>query len=164
MRPTWLIAALLLVPIALRAADGSFIPASLEFSVYVVGTPRKVWDALTVKEQVDLYYMCPQQKFELKAGGSVEYGLPGKILLSGSVTEIKEGTHLVYSLSMAHGAETRVEVDLEEVSPGVTALELRQSSGAWGDKDRENYLNGWPVILSGLKTLVETGKPIPWKK
>jgi hypothetical protein len=130
MRPYWFIAVMLLVPIALRAADGSFIPVALEFNIYVVGTPKKVWDALTVKEQVDLYYMCPQQKFELKPGGSVEYGTPGKPLLSGTVTEIKEGTHLVYSLAMTHGAETKVEVDLEEVSPGVTALELKQSSGA----------------------------------
>jgi uncharacterized protein YndB with AHSA1/START domain len=154
----------LLLPIASHAVEGGTAPAVLDFSLYVVGSPKSVWDALTIKERVDQYYMCPQLSFDLRVGGSVAYGTPGKVLLAGKVIEIKEGAHLVYALAMAQGAETKVEVNLEEVSPGVTLLEMKQSSGTWTDKDQADYRSGWPVILSGLKTLVETGKPIPWKK
>jgi uncharacterized protein YndB with AHSA1/START domain len=158
----------LMIVIALiqaSAASAETLPptGTLDYDVYVVGSVQKVWDALTVKDFVDQYFMCPQQRFELAEGGIIEYGNPGKILLRGKVLTVKEKSHLVYSLTMAGGVDTKVDITLEAVNPNVTHLKLEQTSVTWTDKDQADYRDGWPIILSGLKTLIETGKSIPWR-
>ena len=55
-----------------------------------------------------------------------------------------------------------VTYQLDNAGPGVTRLRMEQSHASpvaeqWLEMGRK----GWAVILSSLKTLLETGKPLP---
>jgi uncharacterized protein YndB with AHSA1/START domain len=155
--------ALLFVQSYIVSAEPAPAPPTLDYDVYIVGSATKVWDALTVKEQVDQYSMCPQQRCELRVGGAIAYGTPARTLLQGKILALTENSHIRYTLAMTDGVVTTVDIQVEPVTPAVTHLTLEQTSAAWTEKDQADYRDGWPIILSGLKTLIETGKPIPWK-
>ena len=54
---------------------------------------------------------------------------------------------------------SRVTWELEETD-GVTRLTAIHDGFPEGSRVYENVAGGWPLVLSGLKTLVETGSPL----
>jgi hypothetical protein len=55
---------------------------------------------------------------------------------------------------------TSARYELEEFNDGVTKVTAIHADFPAGSKVYENAAGGWPLVLSGLKTLVETGSPL----
>jgi len=64
-----------------------------------------------------------------------------------------------YDESLPAGGPSRITYELEETD-GVTKLTAVHDNFPAGSKVYDNVAGGWMRVLSGLKTLVETGSPL----
>jgi uncharacterized protein YndB with AHSA1/START domain len=155
------------------------------YRVYIKASPEAIWDALTKPEWTVQYGYAPVVEYELHAGGAFRahanegmkaLGCPD-IISDGEVIEADPPRKLVQTWRMtmtpvmAAEAFTRLTCDIEPVRGGVTKLTVTHDvSGApmWaavlrGESESGGAGGGWSEILSGLKTLLETGQPLPFQ-
>jgi uncharacterized protein YndB with AHSA1/START domain len=98
---------------------------------------------------------------ELKAGGNFSYLDPqGEINLHGEVLELDPPRRLLTTFRAtwaAEGAEqTRV---LYEIEPMGEVCKFTMTHFDY-EKSKAGVEEGWPIIVAGLKTLLETGQPL----
>ncbi|HYS97575.1 MAG TPA: SRPBCC domain-containing protein [Candidatus Dormibacteraeota bacterium] len=93
----------------------------------------------------------------------------GNSLVDGEVIEYDKPRRLVFSWIVEYDPEltaegpSRVTYELEETD-GVTKVTTIHDDFPSGSKVYDNVAGGWPYILSGLKTLLETGSPLKPEK
>ncbi len=134
--------------------------------VYIDAPAEKVWEALTTPEIINQYYLRPIHTLELKKGGKILYGEDGKnIRISGEILEIEEMKKLAHSFSFTSLSDppTRVTYEIGEMGEMALLIWTHDQFPA-ENKSYQNISYGWDVILSNLKTLLETGKVLPWPK
>ncbi len=133
------------------------------FEIYIKTTPERLWEAITDSEM--------RQKYTFGVGISSDWtnGSRYEAVHAGAGIPISEGENLevdpprrlvqsftaLWSDEVKSEGRSRVTWDIEPVGDScrltVTHDELRE------DANNELY-GGWPMILSGLKTLLETGE------
>jgi uncharacterized protein YndB with AHSA1/START domain len=155
------------------------------YRVYIRATPEAIWDAITRPEWTVQYGYAPVVEYELWSGGaSRAYANEGMkalgcpdVISDGEVIEADPPRKLVQTWrmtmtpEMAAEAFTRVTYDIESVRGGVTKLTVTHDvTGApmWaavvrGESESSGAGGGWNEILSGLKTLLETGQQLPFQ-
>jgi uncharacterized protein YndB with AHSA1/START domain len=57
---------------------------------------------------------------------------------------------------------SKVAFDIEDAGPGVVQLTVVHDGFEAGSNVLQGISNGWPAVLSSLKTLLETGTALPW--
>ena len=141
-----------------------FRPA-IVYTIYIAATPEKVWQALTSAEFSRQYFSGFAVQLEGNVGGAFKVLAPdGSLHVSGEVIEHDPPRKLTVTwdvnwpgLVEALGS-TLVTYDLmpsaETVKLTMTQAHDRQLS----DDILSSGRAGWPAILSGLKSLLETGK------
>lgn len=134
----------------------------------IKATPEQVWDALTDGKVTPAYYVGFEADFDLQAGEPYRYTANGHDVITGTVLEVGPGHRLVTSFNgswspeVAELPETRVTFSIVEPfmpMPGVTFLSLVHEGLPATDAAAHLEI-GWVSILSGLKTLLETGVPL----
>jgi DNA-binding transcriptional ArsR family regulator/uncharacterized protein YndB with AHSA1/START domain len=127
---------------------------------YIRTTQDALWDALINPEQTALYYYKSRIKTDLKPAGPFQYyGPDGGLMLDGTVIEVKPKTRIVSTFmpTWAEGAEeTRVTFEIEPMGD-LCKFTLTHHNAAASKSGAEN---GWRLVVDGLKTLLETGKPL----
>lgn len=131
------------------------------FSTYIRTTPDKLWDALTNPDMTQQFYYGGRVQAELRPGGNFSYLTPaGDINLHGEVIEIDPPKKLVTTFKAtwaeAGGETTRV---MYEIEPMGEVCKFTMTHFDY-EKSRAGVEEGWPIIVAGLKTLLETGKPL----
>jgi uncharacterized protein YndB with AHSA1/START domain len=132
------------------------------FEIYIKTTPERLWEAITQAELRREYNFGVGVVSDWKNGShytSVHPSVDGP-LAEGENLEVDPPRRLVQSFTALWSDEvkaegtSRVTWDIEQIEDScrltVTHDELRE------DANSELY-GGWPMILSGLKTLLETG-------
>ncbi len=155
------------------------------YRVYIKATPEAIWDALTKPEWTVKYGYAPVVEYDLRSGGTftalanegmLALGCP-EVISDGEVIEADPPRKLVQTWRMTMTPEleaeafTRLTCDIEPVRNGVTRLTVTHDvTGAplWaavlrGESESEGAGGGWSEILSGLKTLLETGEQLPFQ-
>jgi uncharacterized protein YndB with AHSA1/START domain len=148
--------------------------------VYVKASPEAVWHAITSPEQTARYGYRSRSEYELSSGGAyrgfanegmIAIGLP-EVVVEGEVLEADPPHRLVqtwdphFEPSIAAEAVTRLTWELEEAADGVTKLSVTHELGgapataALVGGFVPGAGGGWDMILSDLKTLLETGEPL----
>jgi uncharacterized protein YndB with AHSA1/START domain len=153
------------------------------YRVYIRATPEAIWEAMTKPEWTVRYGYAPLLEYERRAGGAfraranegmLALGCP-EIISDGEVIEADPPRRIVQTWRMtmtpelAAEAFTRLTVEIEPARGGVCRVTVTHDlSGApmWaavcrGDGEASGAGGGWSEILSGLKTLLETGEPLP---
>ena len=137
------------------------------YVTYINSTPEKVWEALTNPEFTRQYWGGLRVESDWKKGSSVKYIKEvGKVHLEGKVLQVDPPLLLSYTWAAdasfpAEGdEETRVTFELS-TSDGVTKLITTHEGFVAGSTLLGKISNGWPAVLSSLKSLLETGKAIP---
>ena len=130
-------------------------------STYIRTTADRLWDALTNPETTKQYYYSGQVQSDLRVGGNFSYLAPdGQINLHGEVLEIDPPKKLVTTFKATWaqpGAEiTRV---MYEIEPMGEVCRLTMTHFDY-EKSKAGVEQGWPVVIAGLKTWLETGKPL----
>jgi uncharacterized protein YndB with AHSA1/START domain len=131
--------------------------------IYIRTTPEKLWDALTKPEFTRAYWCATWQECDWEAGSVWRLMIPdGRIGDSGEVVEIDRPRRLVLSWRNEFLPELRVEgysratFEIEQVGDTVK-LTVTHEMERVESKLIDGVSNGWPAILSSLKSLLETG-------
>jgi uncharacterized protein YndB with AHSA1/START domain len=135
----------------------------LVFTFYIAAPLEKVWAGFVSKEANRTIFMGADFQVDLQPGGAMTWSGPGKDgqptrYVTGEVVRVEAPTRLVYKFGMGDGAVTsRVTVAL---TPETEAVKVVVTNDEFADDDPAYLQNadGWPRILSRLKTLLETGK------
>ena len=135
----------------------------LIFTFYIAAPIEKVWDGFVSKETNQKIFMGADFEVDLRTGGAMNWSGPGKDgqrmrYVTGQVISVEPPTRLEYKFGMGDGAVmSRVTIALTQETEAVKVV---VTNDGWRDDDPAYLQNadGWPRILSRLKTLLETGK------
>ncbi|WP_405595700.1 metalloregulator ArsR/SmtB family transcription factor [Streptomyces sp. NBC_01410] len=138
-------------------------PMEKVFEIYIRTTPERLWEAITDPEIRSKYNFGMRVTSDWQPGGRFEMSSPKAdgLLGEGEILEIDPPRKLVQSMVALWSDEvkaegtSRVTWDIEPVGDScrltVTHDQLREGAN-------EELYGGWPMILSGLKTWLETGE------
>ncbi len=139
---------------------------TLVYETYVRTSPGKLWQAITDPAFTRQYFYDTAVRSTWKDGDTIEHFQPdGEVALSGRLLEVTPPRRLVHTFSMLHDDEAKKDrpsrVTWEVVPRGETCL-LRVTHDDFDGETRTFQIVrlGWNPILSGLKTLLETGVPL----
>ena len=156
-----------------------------KYTVYINAAPQTIWDALTKAEWTVKYGYAPLVDYELRAGGTFRaypnegmkaFGVPD-VIIDGEVLEataprtLAQTWRMLMDPEMAAEGFTRLTYEVVPARGGVTKLTVTHDlTGApklnrvvTGESEADGAGGGWNEILSGLKTLLETGSPLPFQ-
>jgi uncharacterized protein YndB with AHSA1/START domain len=137
------------------------------YVTYIAAPPDKVWAALTSSEFTRQYFFGRSIEIELKVGGSFVLRMPdGRVDVQGRVVECDPPRKLAVTWRVEWIEEMRklpeclvtYQIDALDGAVRLTMSEAHQ----WDVPDEilAGGRMGWPLILSSLKSLLETGKSI----
>jgi uncharacterized protein YndB with AHSA1/START domain len=152
------------------------------YRVYIKATPEAIWDAITKPEWTDRYGYGGRAEFDLRPGGSYrglaseamrsmgapEVAVDGEVLEADPPRKLVQTWRMVMDPEMAAEGYTRLTWEIEPREGGVTRLTVTHDlAGApklavllAGGLEDTGAGGGWSWVLSGLKTLLETGSPL----
>jgi len=138
------------------------------YQVFIKATPEKIWEALTSAEFTAKYFYGSKVESTLEQGSAITWhsGDGAHVMAAGTITEIDPPRHLQLSWNatwepdMAAEEPSRVTYQVEEQEGGVSLLTVTHDKLERSPKTAEGVAGGWMMILSGLKTLLETGRPM----
>jgi len=136
------------------------------YEIYIRTTPERLWEAITDAETRAKYNFGVRAESEWKPGARIEMVHPRAdgLLGEGTILEMDPPRRLVHTMLALWGeavqaeGESRVTWEIEPVggdSCRLTVIHDQLREGA-----NEQLYGGWPMILSGLKTWLETGEPL----
>jgi len=147
-------------------SEPKFVPTTV-YVTYIASTPEKVWEALTRAEFTRQYIFGHSIEVEPKAGGSFILRAPdGSVHMRGRVVEYDPPRRLATTWSV-EGMEafrelpaSLVTYDIEPMGGSVKLTMTEAHQWEVPDAILAGGRQGWPFILSSLKSVLETGKPI----
>ena len=132
------------------------------YSVFILATPEQIWDAITKSEFTQQYFygarIDVRDGRRFSAIGEMEWD--EEVLESDPPRRLVHGWNAGYDPDLASEAESRVTWEIEPQDGGITKLTVVHDRLEGAPKTAESVAGGWMYILSGLKTLLETGKPL----
>jgi uncharacterized protein YndB with AHSA1/START domain len=151
------------------------------YRVFIKATPEAIWDAITKPEWTEKYGYRGRAEYDLRPGGAFRsvateemqsMGMP-ELVVDGEVVEADAPRKLVqtwrflWSEEIAAEGPTRVTFEIEE-GPGGTSkltvtheLDNAPTTAAYLAGEVPDAGGGWSYVISDLKTLLETGAPLP---
>ena len=135
----------------------------LHFVFYFAAPPDKVWDGFVSPESNRIIFGGAELEVDLKPGGSMNWvgtGPDGKrtTYVRGEVLQSEPPRLLQYTFAMGSSSKvSRVTIELVPETEA-TRVSVRHDQWAEDDSAYAPSADGWPRILSRLKTLIETGK------
>lgn len=154
--------------------------------IYIHATPQAIWDAITKPEWSERYGYATPVEYELRPGGTFRAyanagmkkfpGIPD-VVTDGEVVECDPPRRLVQTWRMRMTSEleregfTRLIYEIEPGRGGVTRLTVTHELAnapkiarvLAGESQSEGAGGGWSEVLSGIKTLLETGRALPFQ-
>jgi uncharacterized protein YndB with AHSA1/START domain/DNA-binding transcriptional ArsR family regulator len=135
------------------------------FEIYIKTTPERLWQAITDGEMRSKYSFGVGVESDWTPGStySAVHRQAGVPISEGENLEVDPPRRLVQSFNALWGDDvksegtSRVTWEIEQVGDScrltVTHDQLREGAN-------DQLYGGWPMILSGLKTLLETGETL----
>lgn len=135
------------------------------YTIYIASTPEKVWEALTSAEFSKQYFFGNAVEVEPRLGGAFIVRTPdGALHISGEVLAYDPPRKLsvTFNVNWPELIEklgpTLVTYEIAEVGDAVRLTMSEGHDRQLSDDILSGGRTGWPAILSGLKSLLETGK------
>jgi uncharacterized protein YndB with AHSA1/START domain len=137
------------------------------YSVLIKATPDRIWRAITDGHETERYYYGTRVDSDWSTGGRVVYTYPdGSIAADGEVLEIDAGRRVTMSFHPHWSPEieaegpVRMTWEIEPAGDGVSKLTVVTAGMVEGGVVQSEFAGGIVHIVSGLKTLIETGEPL----
>jgi len=140
------------------------------YVTYIAATPDKVFKALTSHEATAKFWFGNAATSDWKVGSPIEFHREGKLILQGKILENAPPRRLSYTFQSMHepfnGSErpSRVLFELEEQRDQVK-LTVTHDEFPPDSKVFPAISNGWPLVLSSLKSYLELNRAVlhaPW--
>jgi uncharacterized protein YndB with AHSA1/START domain len=149
------------------------------YRIYIKADPQAIWDAITQPQWTDRYGYRGEAQYDLRPGGAFRHLTndamramgAGDVAIDGEVIECDPPRKLVQTWRMLMDPQTtaegftRLTYEIGGAEDGVTKLTvIHELEGAptlalltSGAMEEKGGGGGWSWVLSGLKTLLETG-------
>jgi uncharacterized protein YndB with AHSA1/START domain len=134
------------------------------FEIFIKTTPERLWEAITDPKQRAKYSFGVEIHSDWTPGSEYKAGVPGVVdIAAGENLEVERPRRLVQTFNALWSDEvkaqgpSRVTWEIEQVDDSCRLTVVHDQLPE--DANPELY-GGWPMILSGLKTLLETGEPL----
>ncbi len=137
------------------------------YDVIIRTTPERLWQAITDPADTARYFHGSRIASTFAPGAPVHYTMPdGSVGVVGEVLEADPPSRLVFTWSFQYhptlAAEPASRVTWTIVASGdVCKLTLVHDEFHGANRTSEYVERGWFEVLDGLKTLLETGQPLP---
>ena len=143
------------------------------YQIYIAAAPEQVWSAITESEWTKRYFHATEFLEPPQPGQPyrtiVANGPPA---VDGMIEEMQPPTgrvpgrfvqtwHTLYDPDLEREPPSRVEWTVEWAGDGLTRVRLVHSNLEHSPLTWENVRDGWVWILDNMKTLLETGRPLP---
>jgi uncharacterized protein YndB with AHSA1/START domain len=132
------------------------------YNVFIRATPEQIWDAITKAEFTQQYFYGA--RIEVRDGrrfstiGETEWD--EEVLEADPPRRLVHGWVAAYDPELAAEDASRVTWEIEPQDGGITKLTVVHDQLEGAPKTAESVAGGWMFVLSGLKTLLETGTPL----
>ena len=141
-------------------------PVSQIYEVYIRTTPQKLWDAITESEYTRQYFFGADIHSDWKKGSPYNLTFAdGDAMHGGEVVEVDPPHKLVTTFVSQYDAgdekdePSRVTWQISQFGE-TCKLTLTHEHYSGQTKTVQGTARGWQMVLSALKTLLETGKPL----
>jgi uncharacterized protein YndB with AHSA1/START domain len=135
------------------------------FEIYIKTTPERLWEAITSSDMREKYNFGVGVETDWSPGSSyrgVHERAPGP-LIEGENLEVEPPRRLVQSFNALWSDDVRAEGTSRvtwEIEPVGDSCRLLVIHDEMREDAHAEIYGGWPQILSGLKTLLETGEEL----
>jgi uncharacterized protein YndB with AHSA1/START domain len=152
------------------------------YRVYIRATPQAIWDAITKPDWTERYGYGGRGEYDLRPGGAYrgltseamramgapDVGVDGEVIEAEAPRRLVQTFRMVMDEQMASEGFTRLTYEIDDRPDGVSRLTVtHELEGApmlavlmSGGMEDGGAGGGWSWILSGLKTLLETGETL----
>jgi uncharacterized protein YndB with AHSA1/START domain len=136
------------------------------FEIYIKTTPERLWEAITDAELRSQYSFGVRVESDWTSGSSYEAVHPGASfkVSEGENLEVEAPRRLVQSFNALWSDDVKAEGTSRvtwEIEPiGDDSCRLTVTHDQLREGANDELYGGWPMILSGLKTLLETGEQL----
>jgi|SRR5690349_11063485 uncharacterized protein YndB with AHSA1/START domain len=133
------------------------------YSTYIETSAEKLWHALTDGDFTERYWFGHRVFSDWKVGSPFHFANQGKTTIEGKVLVSDPPRRLAYTWNNrkeeARGEGTsRVTFDLE---PRGRVVKLTVTHDDLEEKTLRDISGGWPMVMASLKSILETGNPLP---
>lgn len=133
------------------------------YVTYIRTTPKKLWHALTTTEVIKKYWFGLKIDSDWKVGSTWKFYYEDKLMDSGKILENVYQKRLVRSWinewkpKLNKEGISRCVYEMEQIGASVK-LTITHSIEKHNSKFIEAVSEGWPMCISNLKSLLETGE------
>jgi len=139
------------------------------YVTYIHAAPQAVWQALTDSDLTRQYW-AHSNVSDWRAGSRWEHVRvdgTGKADIVGTVVESDPPRRLLISWASPENAAipekaSRVVFEIGDHKDGYARLTVTHSELEPGSPMEQGITRGWPLVLSSLKSFLETGKAVPF--
>jgi uncharacterized protein YndB with AHSA1/START domain len=132
------------------------------FETYIKTTPQRLWEAITDPEMRAKYSFGVQTHSDWTPGSAYRASVPGVIdIAEGENLEVDPPRRLVQTFNALWSDDVKAAGTSRvtwEIEPVGTSCRLRVTHDHLADGANSELYGGWPMVLSGLKSLLETGQ------
>ncbi len=139
------------------------------FVVYIRTTQDKLWEAITSPDFTVKYFHETRIDSDYAPGSPVYYrNADGSVAVDGEILEADVGRrlsiswHVNYDEEQSREKPSRVIFEIEAAGPELCKLTVVHDDFEGETKTYKGVGEGWPWILYSLKSLLETGTPLPY--
>jgi uncharacterized protein YndB with AHSA1/START domain len=147
--------------------DERIVPPDLVYIYFIRATPERVWDALTQSAFTSKFFFGRTVESDWKQGSPWKMLMPdGKLDVFGEVLVSDRPRKLQLTWDMEWGDEPDppkaaiITYDIEPAADAVKLTMTQHTTSAIPRKYLKAGAQGWAIILSSLKSLLETGEPL----
>jgi uncharacterized protein YndB with AHSA1/START domain len=138
------------------------------YAVFIRATAEQVWEAITKPEFTTRYFYGsavdstfePGAPFLSWTADRQQQLIDGEIVESDPPRLLKRTWRALYDPDTASEPHSRVTWEIEPQESGITKLTVVHDELEASPKTALSVAGGWMYVLSGLKTLLETGEPL----
>jgi uncharacterized protein YndB with AHSA1/START domain len=131
------------------------------YEIYIRTTPERLWEAITDPEIRAKYNFSAGVYSDWTPGSRIEMHSPQAPLGEGTILEVDPPKRLVHTMVALWGEDVKAEGESRvtwEIEPIADSCRLLITHDQLREGANEQLYGGWPMILSGLKTWLESGE------
>jgi uncharacterized protein YndB with AHSA1/START domain len=131
------------------------------FEIYIKTTPERLWHAITDTEMRRQYNFGAVVTSDWTSGSRFEGRGHGNLIFEGENLEVEPPRRLVQNFRALWGEDVKGEGTSRvtwEIEPIADSCRLTVTHDQLREGANDQLYGGWPMILSGIKTLLESGE------
>jgi uncharacterized protein YndB with AHSA1/START domain/DNA-binding transcriptional ArsR family regulator len=145
---------------------GPMIPDHV-YSIFVKASPERIWKAIVDGDETSRYFYGTRVTSDWTPGAPISYTYPdGTVAADGQVIafdpphRLEMTFHARWDPEIEQDGPVRQAWEIEATGDGISKLSVITSGMVAGSKTEREFTGGLPYILSGLKSLIETGQSL----